>query len=58
MSEMLTVDEVAAYFRVSKYTVYNWVRAGKLKVLRAGGVFRFRLDDIEEFVTEDDSEVA
>lgn len=36
----LRVDEVAAYFRVSRSTVYGWIQAGQLPAVRIGGTVR------------------
>lgn len=56
MSELLTVEEAANYFRVSRFTIYNWVKSGLLRGLKLGGVFRFRSEDIEEFLKSEGSE--
>jgi excisionase family DNA binding protein len=47
-SKVLTVTEVAARLKVSRRTVYNWLRDGKLTVaLRTpGGMIRIAEDDI------------
>lgn len=50
MKDMMTVDELAEMLRVSKFTVYNWVKSGKIRALRAGGSFRFLLEDVERFL--------
>ena len=48
-SEILTIEEVARYLRVSERTVYEWaeIPAGKI-----GTVWRFKKDDIESWVDE------
>jgi excisionase family DNA binding protein len=47
----LTTTEVACVLRVSKGTVYNWVRAGHLKALQYGRryVYRFDPDQVRNF---------
>lgn len=50
------MEEAANYFRVSRFTIYNWVKSGLLRGLKLGGVFRFRSEDIEEFLKSEGSE--
>ncbi len=46
-----TVAEVAEYFQVSDRTVYRWLKAGLLPVLRLGrGTTRIRQQDLDAFV--------
>ena len=46
--ELLTLDEVASIFKVSKGTIRNWTNAGRLACVRTpGGQRRFRKTDIE-----------
>ena len=35
--KMYTIGEIAQIFRVSKKTVYEWVRKGKMPVVRSPG---------------------
>ena len=37
LPEVLTVEEVARYLRVSERTVYEMVRCGRMHALRVGG---------------------
>lgn len=37
LPEVLTVEEVARYLRVSERTVYEMVRRGRMRALRVGG---------------------
>jgi excisionase family DNA binding protein len=48
----LTTTEVAAVLRVSKGTVYNWVKAGHLKALQCGRryVYRFDANEVRRLV--------
>lgn len=45
---LLRVDEVAAYFRVSRRTVYSWIDKGDLVAerLRSNGSFRIRRESV------------
>ena len=40
--EVMTVPEVAAYFRVNQRTVYNLATAGKLPAIKIGKQWRFK----------------
>jgi excisionase family DNA binding protein len=46
-SELLTVDEVAAVFKVTRRTVWRWADAGHLERIRFGRLTRYRREDIE-----------
>lgn len=48
--ELLTPEEVAAEVRVTRRTVYEWLRNGKLPGLRAGRWWRVRREDLEAFL--------
>jgi excisionase family DNA binding protein len=43
---LLTPDETALALKVTRRTVYTWLRAGKLKSIRIGGVWRVPLSAI------------
>lgn len=51
LRHLLTIEEVADYFRVSTKTIHRWVRAGKLLAVREGRTLRFRAEDIIELTT-------
>ena len=50
---LLTVAEVAAVLRVSRMTVYSWIRDGRLPASRlAGTTLRVRARDFDQFLDE------
>ena len=51
-SEILTIEEVARYLRVSERTVYEWAQKGEVPAGKIGTVWRFKKDDIESWVDE------
>ena len=51
-SEILTIEEVARYLRVSERTVYEWAQKGEIPAGKIGTVWRFKKDDIENWVDE------
>ncbi len=49
---ILTIDEVARYLRVSERTVYDWAQKGEIPCGKIGTVWRFKKDDIENWVND------
>src|SRR5260370_39501552 len=47
---LLTPEEVAARLRVSRRTVYAWLKIGRLRGLRAGKAWRIRPEDLDAFL--------
>ena len=52
MHEIMTIDEVAAYIRVSERTVYDWAQKGELPGGKLGTTWRFKRDEIERWVND------
>lgn len=50
--QLFTVDEVSKQLKVTRQTVYNWITAGKLDVIRAGRSIRISASAIERFLAE------
>jgi excisionase family DNA binding protein len=48
--EVLTLDEVAAYLKAGKRTVYRLAAEGKLPGFKFGGTWRFRRSDLDEWI--------
>ena len=48
--EILTLDEVAAYLKAGKRTVYRLAADGKLPAFKLGGTWRFRSSDLDEWI--------
>lgn len=48
--ELLTIDQVAELFKISKPTVYRWAERGHITPIRIDGSVRFVKKDLEEFV--------
>ncbi|MGU5805499.1 methylation-associated defense system helix-turn-helix domain-containing protein MAD1 [Aeromonas veronii] len=49
-NEILTIDEVAAYLKASKRTVYRLAASGKLPAFKLGGTWRFRRGDLDQWI--------
>jgi PTS system nitrogen regulatory IIA component len=52
MDDILTLEEVANYLRVSDKIVYEWAQKGEIPAGKIGTVWRFRKSDIEQWVEE------
>jgi nitrogen PTS system EIIA component len=50
--DILTIEEVAKYLRVSERTVYDWAQKGEIPSGKIGTVWRFKKEDIEKWVNE------
>ena len=51
-AEIFTLDEVAAYLKVGKRTVYRLAAAKKIPAFKVGGTWRFRRQEIDQWITE------
>jgi putative resolvase len=51
--QLLKVTAVAEYFDVTRPTVREWIKDGKIKAIRlAGGHYRIRLSEVKRFAQE------
>lgn len=50
MDEILTVQEVANYLKVSRSTVWRWCNVGKLRAFKAGHGWRVHRSEVEKMV--------
>lgn len=51
-AEILTLKEVAEYLKLAEKTAYRLAAEGKLPGFKAGGSWRFRKVDIEEWISQ------
>jgi len=49
-------EEVGRQYNVKPVTVRKWIREGKLKALRLGGLWRISEEQLQEFITAGQSE--
>lgn len=57
-NELMTVDEVAAFLRISRDRTYQLVRCGAIHSFRVGRLIRVRQEDVVAFMTEMATESA
>jgi len=54
--ELLTQDEAAARLKISRFTMGDWLRAGKIKGIKVGKLWRVRGSALEDFLRNNESE--
>lgn len=47
--EVYTLKEIEALLQVTRRTIYNWIKGGKLKAFRVGKEWRVTKEALEEF---------
>jgi excisionase family DNA binding protein len=57
-SGLLTVAEACGYLRISKWTLYRFIQAGKLKTVKIGSRRLIRMQSILEFVEQHETAVG
>lgn len=50
--DILTIDEVAQYLRVSERTIYDWAHKGSIPCGKLGTTWRFKREEVEKWVDE------
>ncbi len=53
VSDLLTVEEVAQYLRVSIHTVREMIKRGDLPAVKVGKAYRIKQNEVEKFVNTD-----
>jgi len=49
-SDILTIKEVAEYLKIKEKTAYKLAAEGKLPGFKAGGSWRFRMEEIKRWI--------
>lgn len=50
--EILTLDEVAAYLKAGKRTVYRLAQKSEIPAFKLGGTWRFRRSELDAWIAE------
>jgi len=50
MEEILTVQEVAEYLRLSRATIWRWCNEGKLQAFKVGRGWRIHRSEVQRLV--------
>jgi len=49
--KLLRPDEVAAFFQVTKKTVYSWIKSGHLEAVKPGRAIRIPREAVEKCIS-------
>jgi len=50
MEELITLEELSRYLKISKPTLYKMVERGKIPALKIASLWRFKKEDINRWV--------
>lgn len=48
--EFYTLAELETIFKVTRRTLYNWIKSGELKALKLGNEWRVSKESMENFI--------
>ncbi|MBN1870939.1 MAG: helix-turn-helix domain-containing protein [Candidatus Omnitrophica bacterium] len=51
MAQLMNIEELAAYLKLEKQTIYNWLHEKKISGIKIGHVWRFDKDAIDKWLT-------
>ena len=54
--EILTLDEVAAFLKAGKRTVYRFAQSGEMPAFKFGGTWRFRRSELERWIDQNSNQ--
>lgn len=49
-SELMTIDDLAEYLKVTRRTIYEWVKHNKIPAVKLVGQWRFKKDKIDAWI--------
>ena len=50
MAQLMNIEELAAYLKLEKQTIYNWLHEKKISGIKVGHVWRFDKDAIDKWL--------
>ena len=56
--KMYTAKQVCEMLVITRRTLYNYVKTGKLKAVKVGGFLRFTEDEIQDFLQRNETGVS
>jgi excisionase family DNA binding protein len=54
--EIMTIEEVAKYLKMTPQTIYTWAQSGKIPAAKLGKEWRFRKDWVDAWINQHISE--
>ncbi|MEJ2558562.1 MAG: helix-turn-helix domain-containing protein [Anaerolineae bacterium] len=58
MDEILTIREVAEYFKLSPTTIWRWCSEGRLPAFKVGRSWRIHRSEVEKIITHNSAMAA
>jgi len=58
LASFLTTEEVLSYLKVNPRTIYRLIRTGELPAVRVGRQWRFRRNDLKDWIERRQSMVS
>lgn len=55
--EILTIKDVAEYLKVTERTIYRLAAAKKIPAFKVGGIWRFRMADLDDWIATQSKKV-
>ncbi len=49
-SALMTIDELAGYLKVSRRTIYEWLKTNKIPAVKLVGQWRFKKEKIDSWL--------
>lgn len=49
-TELMTIEDLADYLKVTRRTIYEWVKHNKIPAVKLIGQWRFRKDKIDAWI--------
>jgi len=50
MNALMTIDELSVYLKVSRRTIYEWLKREKIPALKIVGQWRFQKEKIDKWI--------
>ncbi|MDD5669124.1 MAG: helix-turn-helix domain-containing protein [Candidatus Omnitrophica bacterium] len=50
MNALMTIDELSVYLKVSRRTIYDWLKREKIPALKIVGQWRFQKEKIDKWI--------
>ncbi|MBU0549557.1 MAG: helix-turn-helix domain-containing protein [Candidatus Omnitrophica bacterium] len=47
---LMDIDELSTYLKVTRRTIYSWLKGGKVPAIKLVGQWRFKKDKIDEWL--------
>jgi len=52
IQELLTIEDLSAYLKVSRRTIYEWLKHNKIPALKLVGQWRFQKEKIDLWIQQ------